>query len=80
MNHSANIRILISMLFVGALAALGAWIAYVAKFSRADEGSTQQDTEYQRAMISFQALVASILLYFAGHHGFDMMMNYVKKV
>jgi len=66
--------ILLSTLPLAATAAVVVWVVYAANFAndiRKDDPTFGQEN-YYRATICFQAIVATILLYFAAHHGLNL--------
>ena len=76
MQMSLGLKGLFSLFPVGALAGLIAWLVFVAKY--ADEGPAPDGnnaTNVEKSTVAFQALVATVLLYFVFHHHMHLMYN-----
>ena len=71
MRRSSIVKMLLSLLPVAALVAVVFWLVYVTKYDdQASKGPNDPLAyEYaQKAEIAFQAVVATILVYFVSHH------------
>ena len=77
MKRSHGLKMLFSVFPVAALVAVVFWLIFVVKYEdQSDKSSTGALAhEYkQKADISFQAVVATILVYFVSHHGLDQLL------
>lgn len=66
-----GLKTVLSVFPLGALAAVVVWFVYVGKYGQKGDqlGSYGEDqTNSKNAEIAFQAVVASVLVYFALHH------------
>lgn len=66
-----GLKTVLSVFPLGALAAVVVWFVYVGKYGQhGDQAGTygEDQTNSKNAEIAFQAVVASVLLYFALHH------------
>lgn len=71
MKVALPLKMLLSVFPLGALAAVIVWFVYVGKYGQHGEQTStyaEGQTNSQNAEIAFQAVVASVLLYFALHH------------
>jgi len=69
MKVALPLKMLLSVFPLGALAAVIVWFVYVGKYGQHGqqvdaEGRANED----KATVAFQAVVASVLVYFALHH------------
>ncbi len=70
------LKVLLSAFPLGALAAVVVWFVYVGKYGQHGEQSdkyAEGQTNSQNAEIAFQAVVASVLVYFVLHHHINFM-------
>lgn len=76
MQNNLPLKMLFSLFPLGALAAVVVWFVYVIQY--ANDGNTKKGAEDQtnteRADIAFQAVVASVLVYFVLHHHLKFLM------
>lgn len=69
MQVALPLKMLLSVFPLGALAAVVVWFVYVGKYGQHGQ-QTDADgrTNEDKAMISFQAAIAAVAVYFALHH------------
>jgi len=73
---ASPLRMLLSVFPLGALAAVVVWFVYVGKYGQHGEqvaSYAEGQSNSQNAEIAFQAVVASVLLYFVLHHHVSYM-------
>ena len=69
MKVALPLKMLLSVFPLGALAAVVVWFVYVGKYGQhGDQPDADDRSNSEKATISFQAVVASVLLYFVLHH------------
>ena len=71
MELSSPTKMVLGLLPLAALAATVMWLVYAIKFGEDvdDNIVNAADREAYRTTLAFQGVVATILLYFAAHHG-----------
>ena len=75
MELSQPIRMMFTTLLFGTFSSLVVWFVYVGKFGQ--EGNKQNEdykSNSDKATIAFQAIVASVAVYYALHHHLSHMM------
>ena len=82
MRHSSMIKMVFGLLPIASLVAVGFWLAYVTKYSHEKHQNMGANAHaaqefVQKSTIAFQAVVATILVYFVSHHGLDQILRAV---
>jgi hypothetical protein len=75
MQLDQPIKMILGLLPAGAVAALVVWFVYVGQYGK--EGNSpdeKQRTRSEKATIAFQAIIASVAVYYALHHHLTHMM------
>ena len=81
MRRSSILKMLLSLLPLAALVAVVFWLVYVSKYENEPSKGSSDDVAYeqaQKATIAFQAVVATILVYFASHHSVDQVSSLLR--
>ena len=75
MELSMPTKMILGLLPLAALGAVVVWLVYAIKLSEDinDDVVSAADRHFYRTSVSFQAVVATIALYFALHHGAGQM-------
>jgi len=75
MELSSPVKMVLALLPLAALAAAVAWLVYAIKFGQDvdDNVVAAADREAYRSTLAFQGVVATVLLYFAAHHGLSQL-------
>jgi mannose/fructose/N-acetylgalactosamine-specific phosphotransferase system component IID len=72
------LKMLFGVLPIAALVAVVFWTVFVFKYEKEDDKSAANPKaqEYlDKSTVSFQAVVATILVYFVSHHGLDQLLS-----
>lgn len=75
MQLAQPVKMILGLFPLGALAALVVWFVYVGQYGKdgnAPDGESRTNSE--QSTIAFQAIVASVAVYYALHHHLSHMM------
>lgn len=75
MELSSPVKMVLALLPLAALASAVAWLVYAIKFGEDIDNNVIPDTDKEaaRSTLAFQGVVATVLLYFAAHHGLSQL-------
>lgn len=83
MRSSSGLKLVFGVLPLAALVAVGFWLNFVVKYADEDAKGVDADLAYEylaKAEICFQAVVATILVYFVSHHGLDQILHAMGRI